>query len=185
MSDILEMLSDPHARHAMLVHFPIVLGLLGIVPVIALVVTRFKSQTLKIVAISCYLLMSAGAGLAASAGEEAEEHVEDVQPGLTEVEDDAIEEHEELGEGGWMWPLIPAVLIGVTFLKDKRVRIGGGALAIIASAGVAGWIGLTAHSGGTLVYVHGLGVPERGQGGHVHTDSDEHEADDDDDDDDD
>lgn len=185
MPDILEMLSDPHARHAMLVHFPIVLGVLGIIPLIVLAVTRFKSQTLKIVAISCYLLMSAGAGLAASAGEEAVEHVEDVKPGLTEVEHDAVEEHEELGEGGWMWPLIPVVLIGATFFKDKRVRLGGGALAIIASVGVAGWVGLTAHSGGTLVYVHGLGVPERGQGGHVQGESAEHESNDEDDDDDD
>lgn len=162
MNDILELMQDPHARHAMLVHWPIVLGLLGVVPAAVLLATLGKSKSARIVGIIWFLLASGAAGLAANAGEEAEEGVEHGAISLTEAEDHAVEHHEELGEGGWKWPLIPAALMALSFAPGKRLRIAASAGALAASLGVAGWIALTAHAGGELVYVQGLGVPERG-----------------------
>ena len=157
---MLSSFADPHARHALLVHLPIVFGLLGIVPCLVFAATGFKSKAARVVCIAWFLVASAGAGVAAISGEEAEEGVE--HSGLTAIEDEALEAHEELGEGGWIWPLIPAVLIGVTFVPKKQLRIGAGSLAVIASVGVAVWMAQTARLGGKLVYVYGLGVPERG-----------------------
>lgn len=157
---MLSSFADPHARHALLVHLPIVLGVLGIVPCLVFALSGFKSKVARAVCIAWFAAASAGAWLAAEAGEEAEERVEGTA--LTPVEKAAIHEHEELGEGGWVWPLIPAVLLGATLVPKKQVRVGAGVLAAAASVGVAVWIAQTAHLGGRLVYVHGLGVPERG-----------------------
>ncbi len=157
---MLSSFADPHARHALLVHLPIVFGVLGIVPCLVFAVSGFKSKIARVVCIAWFAAASAGAGLAAGAGEEAAEGVESAA--LTPVEKAAIHEHEELGEGGWMWPLIPAVLVAVTLVPKKQVRVGAGVLAAAASVGVAVWIAQAAHLGGRLVYVHGLGVPERG-----------------------
>lgn len=165
MPDFLDLLGDPHARHAMLIHWPIVLGLLGVVPAAVLVVTLGRSTRARIVALVWFALASAGAGLAANAGGEAEHGIEQSTPLLTEAEQAAIHEHEDLGEGGWKWPLIPAGLIALTFIPRKRVQVIAACAGLAGALGVAGWITLTADAGGRLVYVYGLGVPERGSAG--------------------
>jgi len=90
------------------------------------------------------------------------EMVEVEGPEPWEAEEEAVEHHEKLGHNGWMWMLIPAGLMGLTFVPGKRVRIAAASGGLAASLGVAGWVALTAHAGGELVYVQGLGVPDRG-----------------------
>ncbi len=162
MESMLDAWNDPHMRHAMLVHLPIVLGGLGVLPLVALALTGFRNTALKLVCVAWFLLASAGAGLAAGSGEEAYESVE-ANVAMSAAAEADLEEHEELGEGGWIWPLIPGALVAGTLIPagDKRraVPIAAGALAIAASLGVAAWVGLTSHAGGTLVYVHGIGAP--------------------------
>ncbi len=160
-SAFMESWNDPHARHAVLVHLPVVFGALGLLPLIALACTGFRSRTLKLVAVVWFLIASGGAALAANSGEDAEKSLKSRLPALTEVEDKAIHEHEELAENGWIWPLIPAALVAITLLPPRGLRIGAGVLAIVAGGGVTGWIALTANAGGKLVYVHGIGVPAR------------------------
>ena len=158
LSEMMQTLQDPHARHAVLVHFPIVLSLVGFLLTVVLAATRFKNQTLRWVAVACFLAGSAGAGLAAGAGEESEEQIEDTQA-LTAAEEQAISRHESLGEGGWMWPLGAGALV-----RKRKLQIGVGIAAVVAGAGVAGWVGWTGHTGGAIVYQHGLGVPARSSG---------------------
>ncbi|HRQ73012.1 MAG TPA: hypothetical protein PLU35_08300 [Phycisphaerales bacterium] len=160
MQGILETLQDPHARHAMLVHFPIVLALVGIVPLIIHLAMKARSRGLGLALVAWYAAASIGAALAANSGEAAEEGVEALS--LTPAEQAALERHEELGENGWIWPLIPAAFAAATLVPRPRLRIAAGGLAIAAGAGVAVWVGATAHAGGELVYKHGLGVPARG-----------------------
>jgi uncharacterized membrane protein len=161
LSDLLESWRDPHMRHAMLVHLPIVAGLFGVPLVLALLLTGARVTSVKIAALVAFALASLGAALAAQAGESAEERVE--KRGLSVVEKQAVHEHEELGERGWIWPLIPAALVGVTLIPSKRraVPMAAAGLAMAASLGVAWWVVSTSHSGGRLVYVHGVGVPPR------------------------
>ncbi|MBM4108878.1 MAG: hypothetical protein FJ255_08745 [Phycisphaerae bacterium] len=158
---ILDSLKDPHARHAMMVHVPIALGVLGVPLGLALLLTGARSTVLKLVVVACLLMTSAGAALAAQAGEDAEHKLE--ERGLTKIEHDAVHEHEELGEGGWVWPLIPAGLAALTLIPSKRraIPLAAAGLATLASLGVAGWISATAHAGGRLVYEMGIGVPAR------------------------
>jgi len=163
LSEMMQTLQDPHARHAVLVHFPIVLSLVGFLLTAVLAATRFKNQTLRWVAVACFLAGSVGAGLAAGAGEESEEQIEDTQT-LTAAEEAAISRHESLGEGGWMWPLGAGALVALTAVRKRKLQIGVGIAAVAAGAAVAGWVGWTGHTGGAIVYQHGLGVPARGAG---------------------
>lgn len=157
----MQTLEDPHARHAAFVHLPIVLCLLAPVAAIALAITRFRSRPTALVLVAVLLAGSLGAGLASGAGEDAYERVEDSTPPLSTLEHDALEEHEELGEGGWMWPAGAAVLAALTLVPVPKLRLVAGGLTVAACLGVAGWATLAGHTGGRLVYEHGLGVPAR------------------------
>lgn len=161
-SSMLDSFQDPHSRHAILVHFPIVLGALGLIPVAVLAFRRFKSPMGSAVCIAWFIAAMAGLGLASGAGEEAYERVEASQPPLTQVEHDALEEHESLGEGAWLWA-IPAVAFAAgTLVPRKPVRLASGVLLVGAAATLAGFVAVAGHTGGKLVYQHGLGVPVRG-----------------------
>jgi uncharacterized membrane protein len=162
LHDFMATWDDPHARHAMLIHAPIVLGVLGVLPLLALAATGFRSAPLKWVLLGWFLAASAGGWLAADAGEKAKESVERRQGPLSRLEKDVLHDHEELGENGWIWPLIPAALVGVSLVRPRKVQLIAGWLAVAASLGVGGWVATTAQAGGKLVYVHGLGVPGRG-----------------------
>ncbi len=153
--------NDPHARHAFLVHTPLVLGALGVFPLLGLAWRGFKSRPMRIVCITWFILMSGLAFMAEEAGEAAAGNLLSLDPPMTGAEARAIEHHEELGEDGWIWPLIPGVLTALTFIPKRPIRLGAGILGVIAAIGVSAWVAVTGHAGGRLVYVHGLGVPER------------------------
>lgn len=164
MNSFLDTLNDPHARHAMLVHLPIVLGALGFLPVAALLLTRMRSKSLLGVCVVVFALASVGGWLAANAGEEAEHLVEE-RP-LSAAAKESLERHEGLGELGWVWPLVPLGVLGATVLvKPGRARMALGSAALAGALGVGVWVSLTAHEGGRLVYVHGVGVPNAGTTG--------------------
>jgi uncharacterized membrane protein len=163
MNDMLDSFADPHMRHAILVHLPIVAAMLAPALVIALAVARFKNRTLALGAIALLLLGSIGAALAANAGEAAESNLGRAGAGHSAPAEAALERHEELGEGGWMWPLIPAALLAMGLVPKKPAwRAAIGATAFVATIGVAGWIATTAHAGGDLVYRYGVGAPSPG-----------------------
>lgn len=153
--------NDPHIRHAVLVHFPVVFGLLGILPLLALLMTGLKSKPMKVVCIAWFLLASGGAALAANSGEAAVDHLGVRSPNITHDEHEAIEAHEELAENGWIWPLVPAALVLLTFPGKGAIRKTAFVVSCVAALGVAGWVGLTAHRGGKLVYDLGIGVQTR------------------------
>lgn len=176
---ILDSLADPHARHAVLVHWPIVLMPVGLALLLWFAGTGFKRRGVGVAAVLALLGAMVGAGLAAGAGEEAYERVEHATPALNTVEKAALERHESLGEGAWLWPAGCAVLAaGGLIPKPRRLGVALGLLAIVATLGVSARFAWTAHTGGVLVYEHGLGVPARGQSSQPVTDRG-HDRDDD------
>lgn len=161
LQSMLQSLDDPHSRHAILVHFPIVLGALGLIPVLALALRKFDSRWGTAVCVLWFVGAMAGLGLAAGAGEEAYERVEETSPPLSQAEHDALEEHESLGEGAWLWA-VPAVLFaGATVIPKKPIRVASGVGLIASAAVLSGFVGVAGHTGGKLVYEHGLGTPPR------------------------
>ena len=142
MSGTFSLLNDPHARHAILVHAPIVLGGLAALPLIALACTGFKSGALRVVVLVVLVLALVGAFVAERAGEAAEENL----PDLTSAEEAAVHEHEELGEGLWLWMLIPLASTTLTLVPKRGVRLGAGGLALASSLVVAVMIARAAHA---------------------------------------
>ncbi len=155
--------SDPHARHAIIVHWPIVMCSIAPLLVLLCIITRGKKKSLLLVAIGCCLIGSASAFMAEQSGEGAEMSLSARYAPISAAEGAAIHEHEELAENGWLWPMIPAacLLLCLIPFKPPFARALLLTLALLSSAGVTAWVALTAHAGGELVYVHGLGVPGR------------------------
>jgi len=159
---MIEGLQDAHTRHGLLVHFPIVLTIVGMVFTVVFAFTKFRNATLRWVCVGCLAVGALGAFLAADAGEDAHRDIHDSLE-LSNAEHEAIEAHEELGDGGWKWPAIPALLIALTALRNRKAKVTLGALGVAAAIGAGGWVAVTGHRGGELVYRYGLGTPERGQ----------------------
>lgn len=156
--------SDPNAFHAMTVHFPVALGIVGALLLIAFAAVGFRNRGVASVVVLCFLAASAGALVARSAGHDAEEALERMQPPLTVAEHDALEDHEDAGENLWIWTIVPAAFAGLTFTKRRRLRLVFGLLAVATGFAAAGATVYTGHLGGRLVYHHGLGSPERTPG---------------------
>ena len=51
ISDFMQTWNDPHARHAFLVHWPVVLGALGFLPLLGLAFSKWKSTPMKVVCV--------------------------------------------------------------------------------------------------------------------------------------
>jgi uncharacterized membrane protein len=166
MNQFLESWADPHARHAMLVHTPIVLAMLGVPLVIAAAVLTGRSEGLarflRTLALAAFIVASGGALVAAQAGHAAADALQSHHPPLLPAEESAIAIHRSRGSIAWIWPLIPAALLGLAQCGNRgRSSAPWCVLAVVASLGVATWYGVIAHAGGRLVYRHGLGVPVR------------------------
>jgi len=139
--------------HPLLVHFPIVLGI--ILPFAGLffwwAIKRDilpKKFWAAVVAIA--LVYSLSAWVASELGEEDEEKVEKV------VSEEIIEEHEEAGErlvwiaGG----LVLISLAGIAFKQSDRARM---ALVVLSAAAIIP-LAQVGHSGGELVYRYGASM---------------------------
>jgi uncharacterized membrane protein len=157
-------LSDPNAFHAMTVHFPVALAIVGALLLVAFAAVGFRSRGVASVVVLCFLAASAGALVARSAGHAAEEALETMQPPMTIAEHDAVESHEDAGENLWIWTIVPAAFAGLTFTKRRRLRLAFGLLALASGFAATGATVYTGHLGGRLVYHHGLGAPDRTPG---------------------
>ncbi len=162
--------------HPAIVHFPIVLSFL--VPVVAVVVawaifTGRLQQRSWLIPVSLQVAVFLSAWLAVQLGEEDEELVEAI------VTEQALEEHEELGEaflvcaGGLMLLMISPFLIRTRFLPPI--------LAVLSLLGTVMVIQV-GRSGGDLVYSHGAAMAFSTTTGQTSRSSRMHDDDDDDDD---
>lgn len=159
MSHLLDMFADPHALHAIMVHLPIMLGLLGVIPIAALCIGRFRSTQLRWVVAAWFMLLAASSGAAAISGHAAATNLDRADPPLSSGERAAVAVHHYRGSRAWIWPLIPVALVLLS--ARPRWRAPAGAAAALSAVGVAVWFGVIAHAGGRLVYARGLGVPTR------------------------
>lgn len=165
LDELLQTLRNPHALHAAAVHLPIALTLLAAFLAVVwagLAAAKKPSAGLRWAAVTSLAFAAVGAGIAAGAGEEAMEAVSALSPTLTPQAAADLDRHEDLGEGGWKWPAGAAVLLAAAgWVRPTRAAAVATVLAVAATLGVATWAGLTGHTGGRLVYTHGLGVPKR------------------------
>ena len=154
--DITGALANPAQRHAMLVHFPIMLAILAMAALIMLAVSRGKSSRWRTASLVLLGLGIVFTSLASNAGEAA---VEQLNMPLTSQAGQLLETHEEAAESLWIFFTITAILVVPTYFKMMVIRYPAVALSVIAGLVLLLRISMVAHAGGSLVYDHGVGVP--------------------------
>jgi uncharacterized membrane protein len=159
-SGMMDTLSDPQRMHAMIVHLPIAVALMGLLGVFVLVVTGGTFKWMPWVLAVLYLVGMFSAWYASETGEGAEEALasRSVMPYPEEVDND-LREHAKLGE--WLWVAMAATAVATMLVAAKAnvVCLPGLLLSALLAFGTVGYVGLIAHHGGALVYVHGVGAP--------------------------
>lgn len=150
----------PDPLHPAIVHFPIVLILLGTGTAVATLV--FPRAALAGFSAVILAFAAAGAVAATWSGDEDEEKAERSGAAAKQV----FEEHEEWGERARNAAILAALAAAAAAVSLKRLprfsRVMAAITAIVALS--ASWCVIEAgHYGGQLVYQHGVGVKQGGQ----------------------
>ena len=153
-SSMIEAMQDPAMRHAVLVHAPIALAMLLVLAVFAALLIGHRVRALNWGALVIAVLLVGTSLFAKLSGEDA--HAE-VVADTTDVQE-VLAEHESMGDVVWLFALgmVVAIVISVAMRGVQRVGVLAAAMALAVVT--AGWVAVTAHHGGTLVYAHGVGV---------------------------
>lgn len=178
--ELINALRDVQSRHAILVHLPIALSVLGVPLVLALAATKARNRTLHVVCLAAYATLLASAVVAARSGEAAAGTIG--RPDDEVIE--RVQQHEWLAEKVWLGAAVTLLaLLGLSFTsrEPNQVHAAGGSppsrprlglvgalnlfLVCVAAVGQAALTGLAAHHGGTLVYAHGVGIPRGEESG--------------------
>lgn len=153
---MIEFLSRASSIHAMVVHFPLALSFVAIPLVYLCVAGRGDRNEFRWLAAACYGIILVTAIIAVQSGERAMEHIPaTLSPDVWAT----VERHEAMAEKVWIFSAATGLLLVVSTLRIRTVRMAAASLAVISSVLTAGWIGITGHYGGTLVYEHGVGTP--------------------------
>ncbi len=177
---IFDAMRDPQMRHAALVHVPVALSMLGLVPVLVSVIFSGRRAAPRWVACAAYALLLLTALVTVQSGQAAHDEL-----GLLPDEVyQTVEEHQQMAEKIWIFALVTGVLMVSGALPGQSLQkvsdrlpgdrlskvsnwLGGDRprkvsawLAALAGLATAGWVGVTAHHGGTLVYEWGVGTPK-------------------------
>jgi len=145
--------SLPSPLHPALVHFPIVLILLG--AVVAVAAAFIRRWHLPVIAAVLFVLGAIGSVIAVQTGERDSELV-----GETAAIEQVLDQHEKWAERTQIAAIIVA-LLAVAAVVTSRWPLAARALGVATAAGAcaATWcVAETGHYGGQLVYRHGAGV---------------------------
>ncbi|MCH2161090.1 MAG: hypothetical protein MK085_04370 [Phycisphaerales bacterium] len=146
--------ADPASRHAMLVHFPIVLAILA-VPFVAVLpfIARRRALAYRVILASAVFGTAVIAWQAGEAGEAAEPIAQQKIQG--EAADTALARHAERGELLALLMAGNSILVFLTLVPGRTLRLASGLLALAATIALAIFVVVIAHDGGMLVYRYG------------------------------
>lgn len=150
-------LDNPHIVHALAVHVPVAMALLGVVLGLMCAVTQMKNVVLRRLAIGWYVAMAAISFATVLTGE----RTLDAIPGTVPVTvREAIAMHETLGENVWIAAVVTALMTVCCGAKKDGVRNTFTVLMVLACTVTATWVGITGWYGTALVYRDGVGNPK-------------------------
>lgn len=153
---ILEAVQHPPMLHAMVVHFPIVLAMLGVPVVVLCLMFIHRGNGCRWAALAVYVLLAVSALVVVETGERARDLVpNDLGPDVWSL----IEKHEEMADVLWFFGAVTAGFLAISLVKTPWVRISATIPALAAAVATAVWVSFLAHNGGLLVYHHGVGTP--------------------------
>ncbi|GAB4251050.1 MAG: hypothetical protein OHK005_18150 [Candidatus Methylacidiphilales bacterium] len=144
----------PSPLHPAIVHFPIVLILIG--AALALAAVFLRRWNLPTIAAVCLSLGAFGSLAATLTGEQEEEMVGELVPAAERM----LDEHEEWAELTRNLAIVAAVISIAAALMGRFpfvARMSGAVAALVALA-AAFAVAQTGHHGGQLVYRFGVGV---------------------------
>lgn len=148
------MIAIPNPLHPAIVHFPIVLILIGsLLAVAAAVVRRWHLPWLT----AAFLIGGAvGAAFATLTGKQQAEMVGIIPDRLEAL----LEEHEEWGEQTRNLAIVAALLAvaSASLARFPKVARGTGVVTALVAVAAAYSVAETGHLGGQLVYKHGIGI---------------------------
>lgn len=148
------MIPIPSPLHPAVVHFPIVLILIGTAVACAAVFVR--RWHLPAIAAVVLTLGAVGTIAATITGGQEEEMVGELGPAAEKI----LDEHEEWGETTRNLTVVAAVISIAAALLGRfpvPARIVGGVAALVAISAAFG-VAQTGHYGGQLVYKHAVGI---------------------------
>jgi len=141
--------------HAIAVHTPVALSILGVPLVLVTAFVQREKNTLRTISLIAYLLLVGTAFGAVRTGDMARSEV----PSLASAEVwDLLEQHEQMGEAVWIFGAVTAACLLLSYVPVPGFRNVLMALAALAAMATASWVGVTGHYGGDLVYTHGVGT---------------------------
>ncbi len=153
IQSFLDAWNDPQMRHAMVVHFPVVLSVvtLPLAVLAALWSGKDRGRVFLWITLAAYLALAVSLFAARQSGE----HAEHAAAAMSEAGELEMQEHEHHGHNLWQWPAVICIVAGVGFVRVKPVRIAAAWLVVSGGLLVAERVAHTADHGGRLVYVHG------------------------------
>ncbi|MCX5759118.1 MAG: hypothetical protein NTU83_11535 [Candidatus Hydrogenedentes bacterium] len=150
-------LDNPHIIHALAVHVPVAMAMLGVLLALMCAVTQMKNVPLRRLAIGWYAFMAVVSFATVLTGERTLDKI----PSTVAVDvRDAIGLHETLAENVWVLAAITTLVAIFCGARRDTVRSTFTVLMVLASLVTAIWIGVAAWYGTTLVYRDGVGVPK-------------------------
>ncbi len=153
------MFSFPEPLHPALVHFPIVLILVGSAFSITALYWR-KSTLLPWITAILFLAGAVGAVVAVQTGERDQEFIGE----LAGAAEQLLDEHEDWAKRTQLFAIVAAVFATGTALGARwpRWALALSVLTVLASLGASYCVYETGHRGGKLVYQHAVGVSRSG-----------------------
>ena len=148
------MISIPDPLHPALVHFPIVLILIG--TAVAVLAVFLRRWHLPWAAAGLLLAGAVGTMAATWSGEEAHEEAGELPPETEQI----IEEHEEWGERTRNLAIVAGLLAAGAVMATRYPKTSRGLAIATAIVGLAASYAVseTGRRGGQLVYEHGVAV---------------------------
>ncbi len=148
---------NPHIIHALAVHLPVAMALLGVLLALMCAVTQMKNVPLRRLAIGWYAFMAAISLLTILTGERTLGHI----PGSVAKEvRDAIAMHQMFAENVWIVALFTTLIAIFCGAKRDNVRNTFTVLMVMASLAAMAWTSAAAWYGTALVYRDGIGTPK-------------------------
>jgi len=156
LNDLIAAFQNPAMRHAILVHFPIVLSIITIpIAFASALSTNNKSKIWPILTTLLLAAFALAAAIAIRAGHNAESHLGNIMPVISQT----VSQHEDAAENLGYFGLAATLLSLLAFTPKPNLNTIGKWLTLIPAALIAAQVGKTAHLGGTMVYNYGAGTP--------------------------
>ena len=146
---------NPAIWHAINVHLPITLAILGLPVLCVVAITRGRHAWMRWSTVGLYAIATVAAWFAAETGEGA---MEALSPAISAAAAQRVEFHEQMAQWVWVLSGVTTILLLLGNIPRRWARQTFVTLALIFSVTTVGWVMVTAHSGGLAVYEHGLGT---------------------------